>query len=75
VVQVAGLDPLRDEGIAYAQSLLQGGVPTKLEMFNGVPHGFGGMPILSKYKLYHENTVNFVNQIVHTSHADLTAKL
>ncbi|MFL5866035.1 MAG: alpha/beta hydrolase fold domain-containing protein, partial [Thermoleophilaceae bacterium] len=39
-VVVAGFDPLRDEGIAYARRLEAAGVPTTLRVFTGLVHGF-----------------------------------
>lgn len=38
-VAVAQFDPLRDEGIEYAQRLLQQGIPTELHCFPGTFHG------------------------------------
>ncbi|KAA1468765.1 hypothetical protein DENSPDRAFT_539888 [Dentipellis sp. KUC8613] len=40
VIQVCGMDPLRDEGILYAQLLQEAGINTKLYIYPGVPHAF-----------------------------------
>ena len=40
VVTVAGFDPLRDEGIAYAERLAAAGVPTQLLRESGLVHAF-----------------------------------
>lgn len=40
LVQVAGYDPLRDQGIAYAQKLEAHGVDVRLIEYPGVVHGF-----------------------------------
>ncbi|RJE25056.1 lipase esterase [Aspergillus sclerotialis] len=37
---IAGYDPLRDEGLLYGKLLAENGVPTSVNVFKGVPHGF-----------------------------------
>lgn len=39
-VLVAGLDPLRDEGLAFVDRLRRCGVPTTVRIYPDVPHGF-----------------------------------
>ncbi len=40
MVIAAGIDPLRDEGRAYAAKLRNAGVPTQYQLYQGVVHGF-----------------------------------
>ncbi|KAK5400862.1 hypothetical protein LTR06_011173 [Exophiala xenobiotica] len=37
---VAGNDPLRDEGLLYGKLLSENGVPTNINVFKGLSHGF-----------------------------------
>lgn len=39
-IMVGGLDPFRDESIAYAQRMMQAGVPVELHVVPGCTHGF-----------------------------------
>ncbi|KAI8623650.1 alpha/beta-hydrolase [Xylariaceae sp. FL1651] len=51
---VAGWDPLRDEGLAYAQKLKRAGVRTKVHIFPGLPHVFLGIFQLPSQKRWSE---------------------
>jgi acetyl esterase/lipase len=51
--QLCGMDPLRDDGLIYEYVLrAESGVPTKLDMYAGIPHGaqefFVMLPIAKK---------------------------
>lgn len=48
VVVVAGMDPLRDSGVRYAEKLVAAGGVAKVEEFHLMPHGFLAFPYLSK---------------------------
>ena len=44
LVQVADVDPVRDDGIRYAAALQAAGVPARLTNYLRMPHGFASMP-------------------------------
>ena len=44
LIQTADLDPIRDDGIRYADALRAAGVPVRLTNYLKVPHGFASMP-------------------------------
>ncbi|GAW50958.1 MULTISPECIES: alpha/beta hydrolase [unclassified Nocardioides] len=48
VVVVAGLDPLHDIGVQYAQALADAGNDVTVEDFHVMPHGFVSFPYFSK---------------------------
>ncbi|KAH6988665.1 Alpha/Beta hydrolase protein [Ilyonectria destructans] len=49
-IQIAGADPLRDDGFAYAKKLQQAGVALKVNVYPGMPHGFMNMPLKTALK-------------------------
>jgi acetyl esterase len=48
VVVVAGLDPLHDSGVRYAQALADAGNQVTVEDFHVMPHGFLSFPYLMR---------------------------
>ena len=44
LIQTADLDPVRDDGIRYADALKDAGVPVRLTNYLRVPHGFASVP-------------------------------
>jgi acetyl esterase/lipase len=47
-VCVANFDPLRDEGVAYAERLRAAGVPVTLRVHEGLVHGFANAVLMSR---------------------------
>lgn len=48
IVVVAGLDPLHDSGVRYAQALADAGNRVQVEDFHTMPHGFVSFPYLCR---------------------------
>jgi acetyl esterase len=48
LIVVAGLDPLHDSGVAYAEALVAAGGRAHVEDFHRMPHGFLGFPYLAR---------------------------
>ncbi len=46
IVVTAGFDPLRDEGMRYAERLADAGVPVRYRCYDDMVHGFFGMGVL-----------------------------
>jgi acetyl esterase len=44
LVQTADLDPLRDDGLRYAEALRAAGVEARVTNYVGLPHGFASFP-------------------------------
>ena len=48
LIQVAEHDPLRDDGLRYADALRSAGVPVRMTTYVGMPHGFLAFPRLCR---------------------------
>lgn len=64
VVVVAGHDPLRDEGFAYADALQKAGVTVTQCFFEGGVHGFMTMPMLDLCGLARAQACTAVSELV-----------
>ncbi len=56
-VRVAEIDPLRDEGEAYASKLVAGGNTVTVKMYLGCPHTFMYMDFLEQKKAYDTDAI------------------
>ncbi|KAH8692582.1 Alpha/beta hydrolase fold-3 [Talaromyces proteolyticus] len=63
-IQVCGLDPLRDEGLAYARKLWGFDVPCSVVVYPGFPHGFSAFTELSAARAYREDMLNGLNGLI-----------
>lgn len=48
LIQVAEHDPIRDDGLRYAEALRAGGVPVRTTTYVGMPHGYLAFPRLCR---------------------------
>jgi acetyl esterase/lipase len=63
VIQVAGLDILRDEGLAYAEALREAGVNVECHVYSGLPHCFPGFMItLEETKTFYDRYNDFLSR-------------
>jgi acetyl esterase len=69
VVVIAGHDPLRDEGAAYADALQAAGVPVRRLAYEGGVHGFITMPMLDLAKRARADVSDALAQLVSVSPA------
>ena len=60
LIQIAGYDPLRDEGFAFAERLRDAGVEVEIKVYHGLPHGFYMLPTLKESEQYWQASVDFV---------------
>ncbi|OIW23612.1 hypothetical protein CONLIGDRAFT_649638 [Coniochaeta ligniaria NRRL 30616] len=72
LVQCAGLDPLRDEGIAYAEALKAAGVEVELYTYQGLPHCFSSMLLdIPQSRDYYKRVEAFLEKLVKSHRPNL----
>ena len=62
MLQIAGRDPLRDEGIAYGEALRAAGVTVDMVIYKGLPHGFAGFYDLPEAEQYYRRATEFISK-------------
>ncbi|KAF2494368.1 hypothetical protein BU16DRAFT_562028 [Lophium mytilinum] len=62
LIQVGGMDPLRDEGLAYAEALKNDDVDTTVKIYPGLPHGFVLAKDMDFVTKYYQAQVDWVEQ-------------
>lgn len=55
-IATAGCDPLRDEGEAYGQKLVEAGIKVTMRRYTGVPHPWMHMVGVKKAQMYIDDT-------------------
>ncbi|KAE9369788.1 hypothetical protein N431DRAFT_381125 [Stipitochalara longipes BDJ] len=69
-IMVAGSDPLRDEGLLFARNLHQNGVPVKVHVFPGLPHGFRRFDDLPSSRRWDELVIESIKWSLNDSTAN-----
>ncbi|KAF6818399.1 lipase esterase [Colletotrichum musicola] len=65
MIQIAGADPLRDEGIALAERMREEGVPTEMHTYRGMPHCFYIFEGHEATTEYYRRVVDFIKAVAH----------
>lgn len=65
-ITVAGLDSLRDQGIAYYLKLRNTGIDSQLELVPGLPHGINLSPKTFAANQYFRNQARILNCALHS---------
>ncbi|KAH7030584.1 Alpha/Beta hydrolase protein, partial [Microdochium trichocladiopsis] len=71
---IAGADPLRDQGLLYAKSLIEEEVPTKVFIFPGVPHTFRSCVGLPSAELFMPKLLDCIAWAMDDSEVDGSKK-
>ncbi len=64
VIQVGGLDVLRDEGIAYVEALRAAGNEVEVYAYQGLPHVFPILFDVPQRDEYHRRQDDFKGKVV-----------
>ncbi|KAH8671498.1 alpha/beta hydrolase fold-3 domain-containing protein [Xylariales sp. PMI_506] len=75
LVQVGGVDPLRDEGLAYAEAMKAAGNDVTVKIWAGLPHCFYMFTGFKSTKEYFKGTIDFVKKFANDERVDLKNNL
>ena len=62
-IELAELDPLRDEGLAYAHALKASGTKVQTQLIKGAPHGFDFAPSCAPIEAAVQDRIDFLNSV------------